>query len=127
MKFYSLPWVLIAAMFGFCAWVRFALVEPAEVAFFCDSGVRTFECAIRATAIKVFTNGYGYLVLVPALLAVVTASGWLGWLAAWIGAAGLVLYNWDYAAVAFLIGVLTLTRAQFEHGRYEYRSRQNQT
>ncbi|MGH8499475.1 MAG: hypothetical protein ACRERV_11815, partial [Methylococcales bacterium] len=112
MKFNPLPWFFIAVMFGLCAWFRFVLVEPAEVEFFCGSGGQSFKCELRWITIQIFTSGLGYLALLPGLLALVSGSGFAGFIAAWVGAAGLVLYNWDYAAVAFLLGVLTLARAQ---------------
>ncbi|MCI0654862.1 MAG: hypothetical protein L0Y39_10355 [Methylococcaceae bacterium] len=120
MKFNSFPWFLIAAMFGLCAWFRFALVEPAEVGFFCDRGGQTFECELRRIIIQIFTSGLGYVALFTGFLALVTRSGFAGFIAAWVGAAGLILYNWDYSAVAFLLGVLILARAQLNHYRDQH-------
>lgn len=122
MKFYPLPWILILTMFGLCSWFRLTLVEPAEVGFFCDHGGQSFECQLRFIIILVFTHGLGYAALFSGLVALVTRCGVAGFLAAWLGAAGLILYAWDYAAVAFLLGSLTLARAQFNHYRNQHRA-----
>lgn len=120
MKFNSLPWILIAATFGLCAWSRFTLVEPAELGFFCDSGGHSIECQVRWIVIQVFSHGLGYVALFLGLLALLTRSGFAGFMATLAGAAGLVLYNWDHSAVAFLLGAMTLARAQCNHYRNQH-------
>jgi hypothetical protein len=126
MKFNPIPWLLIAATFGLSAWSRFALVEPTELGFYCDAGGQTFECQVRWIVIQVFSHGLGYVALFLGLLAVFTASGFAGCLAALSGAAGLVLYDWDHSAVAFLLGAMTLARAQFNHCRNQHGAGQQQ-
>lgn len=121
MKFNPLPWLLIAVVFGACAWIRFALIEQTELGFFCDGGGDTFECRFRWLIVQTFNRyGLGYFGVFVGALAVVSRSGFAGFLAAFAGAAGLIFYTWDYSAVAFLLGVLTLARAQFNDYREEY-------
>lgn len=120
MKFNPLPWLLIAAMFGLCAWLRYALVEPSELGFFCNGGGQGMECDVRWTVMQIFNNGLGLGALSLGLLALLIRSSVAGFMAALAGAAGLVLYNGDYSAVAFLLGLMILARAQFNQCRNEH-------
>ncbi len=124
MKFNAYPWILIAVTFGLCAWLRFTLVEQTELGFVCDSGAQRIECPIRWIVIQIFNNGLGYAALFLGLLALFTGSGFAGFMAALAGAAGLVLYNWDYSAVAFLLGSMALARAQTNRCRNQHGTRQ---
>ncbi len=67
--------------------------------------------------------GLGYFALFLGLLSAITRSGFIGLLA---GMAGLILCCWDYAAGGFLLGVLTLARAQFDDYRARHRTGQQQ-
>lgn len=110
-----LPWFGILAMLSFSLWARYALVEPAEFGFYCDAGGGGRLCALRWMVVQSFsTYGLGYFGLFLGVLATLTRSGLVALLAGMAGVAGLVLYTWDYSAVAFLLGVLTLARAEDE-------------
>ncbi len=123
MKFNPFPWLSILVALVFSLWVRSALIEQNELGFFCDGGGHTLPCQIRWLAVLSFNHlGLGYFSLFLGLLAVVTRSGWVGFAAGLVGMVGLVLYCWDYAAVGFLLGVLTLARTQFDEHRAQYRT-----
>jgi hypothetical protein len=121
MKFNPLPWLLVVAVFAVAVWIRFSLIEQTELGFFCDGGGQTTQCRIRWLIVQAFNHyGLGYFSLFLGLLALISRAGLAGLLAAMVGAAGLVLYTWDYSAVAFLLGSLTLARAQVEDYRSEH-------
>jgi len=127
MKFNPFPWLLILAAFGVSWWVRSQLMEQSELGFFCAGGGQTLLCKVRWLVEKSFSHGgLGYFALFLGLLSAVTRSGLVGLLAGMVGMAGLMLYCWDYAAVGFLLGVLTLARAQFDDYRTQYRNGQQQ-
>lgn len=127
MKFNPFPWLLIAVSFGFSWWARFYLIEQNELGFFCDSGGQSPLCVLRWLIVQSFNAlGFGYFALFLGLLSVLTRSGFIGLWAGVVGVAGLILYNWDFAAVGFLLGVLTLARAEFDDYRAEHRSGQQQ-
>jgi len=128
MKFNPFPWVAILFMLALSLWARSQLIEQNELGFFCDGGGQTLTCKIRWLVLQSFSHfGFGYFGLFLGLLATVTRSGFVGLLAGLVSMAGLVLYNWDYAAVGFLLGVLTLARAQLDDYRTQYRNGQQQT
>jgi len=127
MKFNPFPWLMILTMLALTFWVRSHLIEQNDLGFFCDSGGTTLTCKIRWLIVQSFHHfGIGYFSFFLGLLAVVTRSGLVALGASVLGVAGLVLYNADYAAVGFLLGVLTLARAQLDDYRAEYRSSQQQ-
>ncbi len=127
MKFNPLPWLLILATLGLSGWLRSQLIEQNELAFFCADGGQTLECKVRWLVEKSFNHlGLGYFALFLGLLSAITRSGLIGLLAGIVGMAGLMLYCWDYAAVGFLLGVLTLARAQFDDYRAQHRAGQQQ-
>lgn len=114
-------------MLALSFWTRSQLIEQNELGFFCDGGGQTVTCKIRWLIVQSFNHfGLGYFGLFLGLLAVVTRSGFIGLLACLVSMAGLVLYNWDPAGVGFLLGVLTLARAQLDDYRAEYGSGQQQ-
>lgn len=127
MKTNPLPWLLILAALAASWWARHALFEQNEMVFFCNGGGQTLPCQIRRLVEQSFSHlGLGYAALLLGLLAAATRSGLAGLLAGMVGMAGLVLYCWDYAGAGFLLGVLTLARAQFDKRRPQHRSGQQQ-
>lgn len=126
MRFNPVPWLLVVVSFGLSLWARFGLIEQRELGFFCDGGGRTPICDVRWLIVQTFNHyGSGYLALFLGLLAAITRSGFVGCLAAVVGAAGLVLYTWDFAAIGFLLGILTLARSQLSDYRYKHGTRQH--
>ena len=127
MKFNPLPWLLILLTLVLAMWVRNHLIEPRVLGFFCDGGGQTLECQIRSHIVQSFNHlGLGYFALFLGILSALTRSGFVGLLAGIAGVSGLVLYCWDYAAVGFLLGALTLARAQFNEYRAQNGNRQQQ-
>lgn len=123
-----LPWLLVVASTALAVLVRYALIEPVDVAHRCDAGAGAWWCGVRDAAVLAFTRGPDTLWSgAPG----VSALGWIGvaalatgglallWrrpgtatLAAAAGAAALVLYCFQSGALALLIGVLVLARSQ---------------
>ena len=127
MKFNPLPWLLILAALGLSWWARSQLMEQSELGFFCAGGGQTLACKARWLVEKSFSHlGLGYFALFLGLLSAITRSGLVGMLAGMVGMAGLMLYCWDFAAVGFLLGVLTLARTQFDDYQAQHRAGQQQ-
>lgn len=122
-----LPWLTILAALFFALWVRFSLIEQAEFGFFCDGGGQSGLCHLRWFILQSFLHyGLGYFGLFFGLLALASRSALVAMLAGVAGVAGLVLYTWDFSAVAFLLGILTLARAQFDDSRHQYSTSEQQ-
>lgn len=124
MKSNPLPWLLILTILGLSWWARSQLVEHEELAFFCGGGEQTLQCKIRLLIVKIFyNNGIGFFALFLGLLSVITRSGFIGLVVGVVGIACLVLHaventaSVEFAAVGFLLGVLTLARSQFDEYR----------
>lgn len=132
MKFNPIPWLLILAVLSLSWWARSQFIERQELAFFCEGGAQTLECKTRWLIVKIFYgNGTGYFILFLGLMAAATRSGLVGLVAGVAGVAALLLHggdhaNVDYAAVGFLLGVLTLARAQFDDYRAQHGAGQYQ-
>ncbi len=132
MKFNPVPWLLILAVLSLSWWARSHFIERQELAFFCEGGAQTLECKTRWLIVKIFYgNGTGYFILFLGLMAAATRSGLVGLAVGVAGVAGLLLHggdhaNVDYAAVGFLLGVLTLARAQFDDYRAQHGTGQHQ-
>lgn len=99
--------VLAAAMQS----IRLLLVEPDEMAQACMLDAQQWHCQLRMLAINGFVRHlYGPVSLIAALLA------WLGdirvfaLLAMLAGMAGVVLYDFDLAALGLMLGALLLVR-----------------
>jgi len=115
-------------MLALATWARSQLIEQNELGFFCEGGGQSLACKIRWLLVQSFNHsGFGYFALFLGVLAVLTQSGLVGLGAGLVGMAGLVLYNWDFSALGFLLGVLTLARTQLDDYRAQYRGGQQQT
>jgi len=113
MKSNPLPWLLILATLGLAWWVRSHLMDQSELIFFCADGGQALACELRGLIELSYSHqGLGYAALGLGLLAVVSRSGLAGLLAGIVGTAGLMLYCREMAGLGFLLGVLTLARAQ---------------
>ena len=132
MKFNPFPWLLILAILGLSWWAKSQLIEEQELAFFCQGGGQSLPCKMRGFIAKIFIqNGVGYFALFLGLVSAITRSGFMGLLAGIVGMASLILHGGDHAALdfaafGFLLGVLTLARAQFDEYRDQCRTGQQQ-
>lgn len=123
-----LPWLAVVASTALAMLVRYALIEPVEVAHRCDAGAGAWWCAVREAAVLAFTRGpdtwwsgasgvsalgwIGAAALAAGGLALLWRRPGTATLAAAVGAVALVLYCFQAGALALLIGVLVLARSQ---------------
>ena len=118
-----LPWLGIASVMGLAMAARYGLIEPAEVAHLCDSGAGPWWCGVRRLVILSFAHhALGHGALIVGLVATLLRRRLLALAAALLGAAGLVLYEFDFSAVGFLLGVLALARGGNLETSDEYRA-----
>jgi hypothetical protein len=95
------------------ALVRHRLIEPAAIAHLCDPDPWRGACAFRSALIRLFVNQeIGALALVAGVIATFGRSARWATLGLSAGAAGLVLYSYEPAAVGALLSVLVLARSQ---------------
>lgn len=94
---------------------RYGLIENGVLPRDCtvpEAQAQAGLCALKWTLVQMFhEQRLGLFSLVCGVLGFVLASrrfAWPGWIA---GLAGLVLYNYDYAAVGALLGLLVLAAA----------------
>lgn len=117
-----LPWIAAALICLLTVYVRVALIQPPEVAHVCDASgptlwVQLHEasliCKVRAAFIVSYAwFGLGYAAMVLSLLTLVYRNAVIAWLALCVGAAGLVLYCFEPAAVSVAIGAVVLAGVQ---------------
>ena len=118
MKRAVLEWSLVAAVFALAAAARYLLVQPPEVAHACEAGALSVWCTLRVLVIRSFAAfGLGYAAMAAVVLTLLTWSRVVAWASAMIGAAGLILYCYEPAAVSFVTGALVLARAQAGRSR----------
>jgi len=126
MKRAAIEWILVAAVFALAALARYQLIQSPEFSQACETA-GSWLCDVRMLVIRSFsTFGLGYAAMAATLLTVFTWSRVVAWGAAMVGAAGLVLYCYEPAALSFVVGVLVLARAQSGQPRGSLR-RQTET
>jgi hypothetical protein len=92
---------------------RHWLIEPAAIAFACDAAPWRGGCALRSLVIRTFVHQeLGWFAFGAAVLASLVRVRWIAAFALACGAAGLVLYSFEPAAVGALLGLLVLVRGQ---------------
>jgi hypothetical protein len=90
---------------------RHWMVEPTSWAFGCQAAPWAGSCAVRTLLLKTFSHGQvGWAALMAGVGAVVAGSARIGAVALSLGAAGLVLYSYEPAAVGALLGLLVIAR-----------------
>jgi hypothetical protein len=118
-----IPWSLIILVFIIAWLMRIEYIEPQALSIVCESGVVDWPCLMRKNLMAIFyDNAVGYLVLGLGLLALVLRSGVIGLLCAVIGMTALVIHGGkhtgvEYSSLGFVVGFLTLARAQFQKCR----------
>jgi hypothetical protein len=110
---WGLVWLLLG--WALASWLRHGLVEPALLTARCDAIVWTqvigspwssvdWVCGVRTLTVQAFVNHrLANVALVLAVLALWLRWRWLTLAALFAGAAGLVLYSTDRAALALLL------------------------
>lgn len=118
-----IPWILILLVFIIAWWMRIEYIEPQELSIVCESGIVDWPCLMRKNLMAIFyDNAVGYLVLGLGLVALKLRSGAIGLLCAVIGMTALVIHGGkhtgvEYSSLGFVLGFLTLARAQFQKCR----------
>jgi hypothetical protein len=101
--------ILIAALAA--ALLRFYVVEPEAIAHFCGAPGAPWWCALRAAVVAAFgTSALAIGALVVAGIAIVVRRSGAAIAAACLGVSGLMLYSVEAGAIAFLLGLIALTR-----------------
>lgn len=127
MQRYALPWLVMLVLFAISFWVRVTLIENSELGFICAEDGKNLRCATRWAFMSfIHYKATSYLVLFFGVLAAATRSATVAFATVALGAVGLIVYAKDYAAVGFLLAVLTLARAQFEECREQHGAGQQQ-
>ena len=100
---------LTALACGF--YLRYFVIEQSSVGIACGTGLDTWLCASRRTAIALFTpQAIGLAALAAALLNLIRPSLVLWALALVTGGIGIVLYNVALSALAVALLILSLAR-----------------
>lgn len=101
----------VAAVVAVAAMVRLLVVEPEPVVHLCGAAAAPWWCTLRAGVIAAFaTNALAIAAVAAGVLAAATRRSGVALAAIGLGVAGLVLYSVEPGAVAFLLGLLALTR-----------------
>jgi hypothetical protein len=103
----------IAVAAGLVAWaLRAFAIEPAAIAHACDPAPWQGACAARTVLLRTFVNQeIGWLAFAAGVVATALRAPRAARVALALGAAGLVLYSYEPAAVGALLGLLVLVRA----------------
>ncbi len=107
------PTVFIAPLLALAAAIaiRLLVIEPSHVGQACDVAPWDGWCAGRTALVLSFRyQEFGWFALVIGIIATFLRRRWLGQVALALGLAGLVLYSYEPAVVAALLGVLVLFR-----------------
>jgi hypothetical protein len=100
----------IAAL-GAALWLRYSIIQNADIGIACEAGKESFLCTLRLAAILLFARGaFGWAALIAAAIQlwrpnVVTFGAGIVFMLL-----GLVLYNTRVAALAAALLVLSLAR-----------------
>jgi hypothetical protein len=99
------------AALGAALYLRYFIVQNAELGFACEAGEESFTCAFRLAAILLFARGvFGWAALIAASLNLWRPNSVLFGTGIVFALLGLVLYNTRVAALAAALLVLSLAR-----------------
>jgi hypothetical protein len=105
------PWLLIAAVGGLAAAVRFLFIEPAAIGETCQAQVALWWCSLRLVLVQGFLyHVYGGAAAAVAIASLAARRPWLATLAAALGVFSMVLYGVELGSFALLVGVLREAR-----------------
>ena len=104
-----------ATAFALAVAARHGLVEPADMTAHCDGGAKDVWCTVRAWTIQSFVDQrIGWVALVLAMLATVTAWRSVATAALFVACIGLILYTIELCAPAVLLALLVFVRTAAE-------------
>ena len=108
----TLAWGGLVATGLLAAWLRYGLIEPAEVARQCAATTTApVWCDVRQWLVQRFLDdSYGIAALAMTALALLWRRGATAWCAAALGFVALQLYCFQAGAMALLVGCLLLVR-----------------
>jgi hypothetical protein len=115
-----LPWLLVLVVGAVAAFLRYGLVESADVARLCEAS-HVLACQLRHETVAGFITGnifgwpigiYGWVAMAATVLALRWQKLSLAWLATATGLFAVVLYCFVPGALALLVGCLRLVRLQ---------------
>jgi len=105
------PWLLIAAVGGLAAVVRFLFIEPAAIGETCEAHATLWWCSLRLLVVQGFLHHiYGVAAVAAAVASLAVRRRWLAMLAAALGVFAMVLYDVELGSFALLVGVLREAR-----------------
>lgn len=103
------PWIAILATFALATVARHAFIEPEAYGRICEAN-GAWWCPLRQAIIATFAHqGLGWVALCTGIAAFILNRSSLAMVATLTGAAGLVLYCYEFSAVGFTLGVLVLS------------------
>jgi|SRR5690242_14966501 hypothetical protein len=103
--------IIAAAALGYGFIMRYWVIEDSSIGVACGSGLATWLCASRHTAIALFTpEVFGSVALAAALLNLLRPSIAFWAIALAAGGAGIVLYNAALSSLAVALLILSLAR-----------------
>ncbi len=106
-------WLLILGFcsLGYALYLRYLVIEQANIGLACGAGLRTWLCATRHVAIGLFNHSvFGAIGLGAAVLNLIRPSIVLFAVAIAASASGIVLYNVALSALAAALLILSLAR-----------------
>jgi hypothetical protein len=112
-------WLAAIGLGALCCgfYLRYQLIEQAAVGIACTSAGTAWPCALRRTAIALFTaSAFGLAALGAALLNLVRPTFVLCAIALLAGGIGVVLYNVALSALALALLILSLARPAPDKG-----------
>lgn len=100
---------LVAAVTAAALAARYQIIQPADAALACQSATAPWWCGLRAGLVALFPwSGFGWVSVAAGVLALAWRPA--GGLALCAGAAGLVLYDAETAAVGVVLGLIAVSR-----------------
>lgn len=105
----AIAWTVAATVAA--ALVRYLAIQPHAIGHLCRAADAPLWCAVRQGVVLAFGfEAFGLAALGCGFVAMVRGgAGWSGAAMA-LGGAALVLYNADFGAVGFLLGLVRLAR-----------------
>jgi hypothetical protein len=87
--------------------IRFLVIEPPEIGYFCDSLQAAWWCPVRTGTISLLHAGLlGFISGACGVAAIAGGGRWLSAAAVATGVAGLLLYSPELSSGGLLLGVL---------------------